>query len=252
MRRIRLYAFVNLIVLFAFMWGSFTSIDAGTLTLDFLKVQATNELGSGQFTVDVGQAEQNNDVWSWFLDAPVELFNSNNEVIATLDSAAVTYVADPQIALNFVVSAGAANTHFTITSATLGFPALNPAEGRASAGITVTDNTGDGTSLTGNIDGGKSYRAMYDGGTVFADLVNDDSTSVGFGTITSSEANPASGFAPIAGGLDSMASEFGFTIPAGDSASGTSIFVTQIPEPSSLVMILFGCLLLARGVRSSQ
>jgi hypothetical protein len=232
---------------------SFSAIDAGTLSREILQVEATSQLGTAQYIVELSEAEQNNDVWSWFLPAPVELLGANDQVIATLEGASLDYVADPQISLSFVGSAGDHDTTFTITSATLSFPTLNPAEGRASAGVTVMDVTGDGASLTGNIGGGgKSYRAIYDGGTVFADLVNDDSTAVAFGTLIGSDASPASGFSPIAGGLSSMMTEFHFTIEARDSVSVTSLFITQVPEPSSLVLALFGCFVVARGLGSRR
>jgi hypothetical protein len=250
MRRNSHLALVQLTVVFGFVLGSVAIAEAGTLSPEILRVEATNQLGSATFVVDSAEAEQHNDTWTWSLQSPVELLTTSNQLIATIDSASLSYVADPQVGLNFGVIAGSLDTMFTISSATLSFPALNPAEGRASAGISVTDGNRDGASLTGNIAAGKSYRASYNGGTVFADLVSDDSTGIAFGTFTSSDANPAIGFSPIAGSLTSMKTEFSFTIRAMDSAGGTSIFVTQIPEPSSLVLVLFGLVVLPIGLRN--
>jgi len=129
--------------------------------------------------------------------------------------------AEPVVALDFVVIAGSAETTFTITSAVLNFLPIN-AEGTANAGMTVTDQNGDGATLTG-LYAGKAYEATYNGGTLFADLV------------------PPGDVPPwqAMGTVSSMQASFKFTLSAYDAASATSTYTTRkVPEPSSLVTLL--------------
>lgn len=228
--------------------GNFTQVDAGSISSLFA-IEATNDLGTATFEVGPDAAERTADSWNWSLDEPIDFFDENDEFIATLQTASVVAIGDPQVSLNFAVTSGPLNTTFTLTSALLNFAPISPAQGRASAGITVTEGNGNAASLTGLFAGGtKSYQATYNGGTTFAELINNDSTSEAFGTFTSSEALPGSGFTSIAGSVSSMQSAFSFTLSALDSASGTSIFVT-IPEPSSLTLVMVGFMMLSGSVR---
>ena len=139
-----------------------------------------------------------------------------------IKSVTMGLLAEPVISLDFLVTAGSEDTTFTITSALLSFPAKPFAEGTASAGVTVTDQSGNGATLTG-LYSGKAYKTTYNGETLFANLVSpivatpDDSN-------TNTENVPS--WQPMST-LSSMQSSFKFTLNAGDIASGTSMYRTQ-------------------------
>lgn len=247
MSRIEIYTFARTgLIVVALVLSGVTVAEAEFLSPTLLEIEAVSDSGNATFSVPLSQAQEGDDVWTWSLDEPVQLLGNEEQLIGILESASLIYVEDPQIGLNFSVMAGNFNTAFTISSAVLGFPLLNPAIGRASAGVSVTDGSGNGATLSGDIGGGgKSYRAIYNGGTIFADLVSNGSTAGAFDTFTSNESSPAAGFSAIAGGVSSIQTEFAFSVNARDSASGTSVFVVQVPEPGSLALVLLGAMVLA-------
>ena len=141
------------------------------------------------------------------------------------------------VTLNFVVSSGAA-TAYTVTSANLAFPVCDPATARASGATTVTDFNGDGASLTGSFPGNASYRTFYNDagntpatGTPFASLLGN----LNAGPHQSDSNNQSTGPSLIGVPVSSMSAQFRFATSAGDSASGTSVFVIA-PTPGSAVL----------------
>jgi hypothetical protein len=221
---------------------------AGTISDVVLRVEATNSQGTGVYEVlyDASNYERSTDTYSWTMAEPVQLTNDAGQVIATLAQASEMIIGDPVINLNFLVVAGAADTSFTITSALLSFPALNPGVATASAQIGSTDLDGNGVTVTGFYAGGtKGYRADYNGfvpgGTNFAQLVNNQN-GIAFSSNISSETQPS---ANIGNGIVDMSSQFRFTVSANDQASGTSIYVVT-PEPASLALLALGGLALVR------
>jgi hypothetical protein len=152
--------------------------------------------------------------------------------------------SDPAVSLGFFVTAGASTTTFTISSAVVSFPGMPNPTGVASAGVTLTDNDGNGANSTGNFAVNKAYQSIYNGSTVFANLVSPVSAS-SFGTMTTSE-----GAGPVVIGttVSSIQSQFSFNLSANDSASGTSVFRVT-PEPSSSALALLGCVGLLWRVR---
>ena len=62
-------------------------------------------------------------------------------------------------------------TNFNVNSALVAFAPIVGSFGSASAGVTVTDTSGNGASLTGNFPGATSFQAEFNNGAVFADLV---------------------------------------------------------------------------------
>lgn len=224
--------------------GALADITGGAFRID-----VSNEQGTGflEFSSQNMTYHSQLDTWVWELAAPLEVRSASGALLATLDGANVVYVADPIIGLNFAVTSGASATTFTISSALLSFPTINPAEGQASAGMTVTDMDGNGATATGSLAGGKSYGAYYNGfQTVsFRNLVS--SISVGpNGTATGSESY---GFVPL-GSVSDMSSVWDFTLSAHDSAAGTSRYeVRPVPEPASLVALALGAASLLRRRR---
>jgi hypothetical protein len=148
---------------------------------------------------------------------------------------------DPRVMLNFSVVAGTADTTFSIVSNLLGFTTLNPAEGTATAAVTVTDNDGNGATGTGLYTGDKFYSSIYNGSTVFGNLVGSPVTAAGWASSTGSGNVPAwQGM----GSVSSMQAGFNFRLSANDGASGTSNFVVRsvVPEPGSIAALLAGVL----------
>lgn len=215
------------------------SASAATMSDISFTITAESELGTGTWEVDSRQDLWSDDVYNWGLREDVEIKSEAGAVIATLrrNKTSLRLVADPVVSLNFVVSAGPAPTAITVTSALLGFPPVNGAMASASAGITVTDNNGDGASITGNYNGGTdAYLAHYNGaipgGVAFATLVDNQSAGA-FGTSTTNE---AVGSTAIGVPVTSMQTQFGFTLSPFDSAAGTSVFVV-IPEPATVIQL---------------
>ncbi len=198
--------------------------------------------------------------YNWTLQADVEMRDpTSNTLLGTLmkdgpdGPTGVYFEADPVVALSFNVVAGAVPTIFFIGTGPLGFAPIGSAVGKASAGMSATDLNGDGVSATGLFPGAKSYEAQYNGpffaGAVFADLV-DPLAAGGFGTDTDNEAFPLVGFAPIGPPVFNMSAAFWFTLSAGDSASGTSVWVV-IPTPGAGALLLGAAGVLASRRRRS-
>lgn len=151
-----------------------------------------------------------------------------------LDYLDVGLKSEPQLVLNFAVTAGNVDVTFDIISS-LPFATINPAQATATAQLGVTDNGGGGATLTGLIAGPKMFEASYNGGTVFADLVNSPIVAPADG---SNGDNETMAWTNI-GSVSSMKSEFKFKLSALDGASGTSSYKI-VPEPSSVLALLCG------------
>jgi hypothetical protein len=169
---------------------------------------------------------------------PIDIKASDGTLLAQVDSLGAILDHDPAVSLNFAVTAGAADTTFTIMSPVVGFPGIANPQAFATATATLTDQNGGGATMTGLFSADRVYEASYNGGSVFADLVlplvaaPDDST-------IGNDRFPAAGRVPIAATVSSIQSEYGFTLSALDSASGTSRF-DIVPEPSSFVLAALG------------
>lgn len=210
-----------------------------------INVSAGELTGSYQLNIPTNDDEP----FFWSLDAPVEIVALQNPatVLATIRSLNLILDGDPQVVMNFAVTAGAANTNFSILSSLVSFsPLVNP-PAIATAGVTVTDNNSNGASATGLLPGGKLYEATYNGSSTFADLVSTIVAPAN-GSATNNETYSPMGLTPIAGAVNSIQTEFNFTLTARDSASGTSNFLV-VPEPSTGLLALVGCVALGWGVR---
>lgn len=231
------------------------SVAAAEISHEIFVIRASSSLGSGvgTWTVDDGMFEPDGS-FTWWLDQPYDIRSAGGQVIATLSTAFLSLQADPVVALSFEVTAGAADTVFTIDSALLSFPAFGSAEGRARAGVDVSDLNGNGVTLTGGFAGGKAYRSAYNGpvgaGTTFATLID---TPVAGGPFSGSGADeefpgPPPAFSPIAGLVSDMHAQYSFTLSARDAAAGTSVYVI-IPSPAGLALLGTGLLVLGRRRR---
>lgn len=226
----------------------------GSVPSTLLTLTASSGMGSGSYTItpDMGVMDHNKGTFTWTLTQPVEILNDKQQIIATVNPGTEMFIDwDPVVSLNFSVTAGPADTAFSIASVLVEFDAISPASARATAGIVATDLNGDGVSVAGDL-AGKAYAANYNGlhpaGVNFASLYDSDSTDEAFGGVGDASAFPDTGFMPIGVPVSSMSTAFQFTLSAGDTASGTSAF-TVIPEPASMMLLAAGMLPLARTIR---
>ena len=221
---------------------SLASAHAGTISTVFFEIDVESSLGSASWSIDSNDPDviydPVNHRWSW-AGSTVPLGN-----IATLNQANLTVVGDPQIAMGFALTAGAADTTVTISSATLNFNALMNPTGAATAGLTLTQTAGASnaflTGLAGN--SGSAYAAYYNvpPGTVFGEYVSGLST-----TTTTSGSGSSGGMVAIPGAVSSMQATFSFVLSAGDQASGTSNFLI-VPEPAAIALLACGVLVIRR------
>jgi len=213
-----------------------------------ITAESVNGTGSWVASLDSGNFDDNGNFF-WDLDKPVTIQTAEGDDVATLNQASLIIIADPIINLNFVVSSPGAATTFTISSPLLTFPTIPNALAKASADVGVTDIGGDGASLTGGYVGGKSYQANYNGATLFANLVGNVSSATPFDSVSSTEESPVGGGFTSIGSVSDMTTGFSFTIGAFDAASGTSVFVTQVPEPATGALLCFAVVLAGLGIR---
>lgn len=218
-----------------------------------LTLTATNAQGTGTLTVPLANGSVlPGGGWQWILAGPpINLTNPGNVVIGTLNQGTIT-MSDTGVlvASSFAVTAGTSDTTFQLNSALVTFSALLNPQARASAGLTVTDNTGNGASVTGNRPGGSVFSAQYNGlapaGTAFANLIAGPLTEPNaFGSESASQSFPAApgAFTTVAGAVTSVSSMWDFTVTANDQASGTSVFVL-VPTPAGLALLGLGGLVL--------
>jgi len=190
--------------------------------------------------------------WHWVLPSAMEIW-VGSERLATLSQAEVTIRQDPQVALAFSVMAGAATTQFQIKSAMVPIsPALLNPNAKASVGITITDNTGDGATLTGTggVGANRAYLAQYNGfvpgGTAFTEQIAAITTADPYGSMTASGAKPATGYVTIPGSVTDMSAMLDFTLSPFDLAAGTSFYEIVIPEPTTFCLIALALVLRRR------
>lgn len=231
--------------------ASFAAAANADLSSNVFTIEATNSEGTGWFAVDVSEGTWSGDSYNWS-GGGIDIMDDEGDIIASLTSASVGFVADPIVTLAFDVVAGAADTTFSISSGLLSFPTIFGATARASTGLTLTAAGQDnGAVLTGNIGdtGGSSWESRYNGllpapaGTQFREYISGLSTAVpGGSTSTSATSGP---FVALADPVSSMSTRYGFRLSALDSASGTSVFVI-VPEPASIALVAIGLLALRR------
>ncbi len=260
----RLSSLTRLAVVFCA--AAFLSVAPAFATLTILsdtifEIQAEiPDVGQARFDVPLTSGNIDGDTLTWSLQQPVDLVDPKNGVsVGRLETASVRYVADPVVVVNFLVSTGGAGANFTVTSAPLGFSPISGAHGTSTAGITATDNGGNGVGFGGNYPNNLAYRAFYNDvgsvpatGSTFSTLVpgimspNPNTTVVSFddyplpaGTYTNMDQG-----GNLLGTVSSMSAEWRFSVSALDSAGGTS-FYEIVPEPGSCLLGLLAMVGLA-------
>ncbi len=213
------------------------------LTGAALDITAVNEAGdSARLRIPVLYGGS---PWEWSSTQTMEMRSpTTGDLIAILNpqggESHVHYIDDPVVGLNFSVQSGATETTFNIASALLSFATMS-AEGRASVGISVTDYDGDGAVFegVGDPNGAEgAYLAQYNGfagtvsGTTFAEEIPGMLAFAYSTEVRSVDVPVTAGFLPIGVPVSDMSSLFSFKLTANDFASGTSVFVIQVPPVS--------------------
>lgn len=225
-----------------------------------LTIEATNASGIGtpyQVFEEMGTWSSDHTVWEWTSGVEgYDIYDDQFNEIAHVGFMHCKMVADPQITVDFNVTATASLTSFHITTGLLTLPSSisSGAQGRASASVTITDNDSDGATLTGLFGTGNAYRANLNGsipfGTTFANLIpgavvaDPDSSNGANGDY------PLVGYAPIAGAVNSLQAKYSFSVSPNDSASGESFFEV-IPGPAGMMAFGTAGLLALRRRRAS-
>jgi hypothetical protein len=207
---------------------------------DIFTITAQCDYGRASWKM-IGDVELERGAFHWRLEQPIELVDPySGRLLGTLLEASTMLSGDPQISLGFLVQAGDIKTDFEISSALLKFPTINPAEGRASSQVTLTDLDGDGAAFGGRYDKGRAYLAQYNGyvpnGSTFTTLISDFAAPPG-GSNGVAENDPFDGsFRSISGDVVDMSTQFRFSLSAFDTASGTSNFEI-VPEPATVALL---------------
>jgi hypothetical protein len=210
------------------------SSQAGISNVVF-SIDATNSDGTAHYEAVLADGGYDpNGVFNWTLGSDVQLTDGGGDVIATLDSAYVQIKGDPFISMGFAVHAGSTDTTFTISSALVTFGPFTDPNAAASAGMTVTDETGNGGVLDGIFGDGNAFRALYNGASIFGSYIPGVTELGAFGSESTSDGS--GGLIPLLGSIASMQSTYNFELTARDQGSSTSIYVI-IPEPSALAML---------------
>lgn len=217
------------------------------------QVQASNDAGSGVFTVYFSDGTWEGQRFYWELPSSVPIMSATGQEVAWLivDEQAnrrnvVELFGDPQVNLGFAMQAGPGPTNFTVKSALLTIvPALLNPDGRASVGINVSDADGTGATLTGLGPTGGAYLAQYNGFVPAGTTFDESIPGIVAPPFSTNSGSNDTGWLPIAGLVSDMSTQVSFQLTAFDFASGTSNFQI-VPEPAGALLALAAVGLLRR------
>ena len=224
---------------------------AGDISNTIFRIEATNDLGTGFqdfFASDLSYVPATNS-WNWVAPAQTQI-TQGATVLATLESATLRFVKDPQasqpyyIDLSFAVQAGGgvSPTHFRILTGQISFPSLpvGVVAGRSTAAFNITDSGNDGATLDGfGAPGTGAYTAQYNGavpgGTTFANLVSHVQAVPG-GSGSDGQQVPPAGYAAIGVPVQDMSLMLDFTLTSADIGGGTESY-RILPEPAAVSLL---------------
>lgn len=206
-------------------------------------------VGVCALTPDMGEGYWEGDVYYWTLTQDVDIEGPLGEYLGTIEhdeanGTALEFHQDPEVHVNFAVTAGGTDTTFTLVSSHLSFPQINSPIAYAESAIGVTDRNFDGGYVT--YASGKdavSYshvNGLYPAGSMWAELIEfagpDYKLSVGpLGS--DSIADDTGAAQPVGMPVSSISTAMTFTLSPADLASGSATF-SVTPEPSAALMLL--------------
>jgi hypothetical protein len=222
-----------------------------------ITITAQNASGTATWTKAVSDLVLDPDTaeWKYIVDTPIDLVDDvGGQFVARLRGFEM-YLQDapsaiPHIVTQVSVMAGASDTTFTITPATVSFPWLSPPDVGVlmSYVLMVSDNNagagGDGhAKMQGLLEDGdmEIYRAWYNGTTRFGES-DQLLESWGNGHTESTSGNyPAMGFEYLPVSVSSLRSKVGFTLTPMDYGQVQTQFAV-IPEPTAFALLGLGVL----------
>jgi hypothetical protein len=236
------------------------SADMGS-TLLVVSASGDGGLSHGSYALQAsdGVGYWDDNVYHWQLSNDINIM-FNATTVGTLyalnpvtgePATTLEFHNDPEVHLNFAVTAGTTDTVFQFTTSEATFATIYDPLGKSEVGINVSDRNHNGAtlSLIAPLAGtSQSYvnglpPPPYGGGagSLFSDILAGPIVAPVNGT--QSQQDTTAGFVPIGGAASSMSAQLNFRLTARDLASGSSTFVIM-PEPSGL--LLLGLLALLR------
>jgi hypothetical protein len=158
----------------------------------------------------------------------------------------VTFNPDPNISASFnIVNTFTTTSNFTVkVEAPIAALATTVRGGSAQGGL--TDANGDGATL-GLLGTPAFYTALVDGVGAHT-LYSDPNGSLTVGAFGSGNLSPLEDFGTpipsLPGGAvnTKIGVEFNFSLTPSDRATGSGVFVVELPEPSTVLLLGFGLL----------
>jgi hypothetical protein len=229
------------------------SADLGPTLLD-LAVCAEDGTCLGSYAVQTsdGVGRWDGGVYYWQLSNDINITSGGTTIgtlhaldpVTGLPATTLEFHNDPEVHLNFAVTAGITDTIFQFTSSHVTFPTISDPLGKSEVGMNVTDRNHDGatlSSITGLAGTSQSYvnglpPPPHGGGSgaLFADILAGPIVAGINGTMSQQDAT--NGYLPIGVPASSMSAQLNFRLTARDLASGSSTFIIT-PEPSGLLLL---------------
>lgn len=230
-----------------------TSAACAMFSDPFLRVSASSANGSGTFMVPLIDVTINpNGSAVYILPAPIDITDGPN-TIATLTQ--ITAFARPlngalpnTIGLAFTFRAGSADTEFIVDSPLFTINPIIEERANCTAGVSITDQNGDGVMFTGANGGGQAFRTAYNGvspgGTEYCSIINNLVAGPG-GSNNMNMSVPGGGLFDPIGDVQDMSTRWHFVLSATDQVGVTSAF-NVIPGPGTISLIALGGLIAGR------
>lgn len=217
-----------------------------------LYIEATNAQGTGSVSIPAAAFDYDPffSEYSYLSFGAVEI-KDGLTTIGTILNIQVFIIDDPswgpEIYMNFGVEAGESDTEFSIAPGIVStFIPDQYSEAKMSYGFILTESDGDGdpnARLTSTHPTAGIYRTWYNG-VEFYDSVREVAATGQGAQGQASADRPPSGFEDIPATVTDFNVAYGFELSANDRFNTTSSYLFEIPEPTSLMLLSAGVVLL--------
>lgn len=188
--------------------------------------------------------------YTWTLTSPVTVFDDADETkpLATIDGLSLIFESDGEAAalgLGFSVRAlDFPVTDFTITSGSLEGLVFGNPQVFAEAEVSLNDTNGDGALLNQDFVG--VYQVRYnENQQVWGNLLNHDLLATPNDLASAIDRRPTTGRDQLLGNVNSILSEYNFTLTSQGTVSGFGRF-DVVPEPTTISFLSVGGIALWR------